>query len=137
MDVFTKEKRSEVMSLIKGKDTKLEVKVRSRLFRDGFRFRKNDKRYPGKPDILLPKYKTAIFINGCFWHGHKGCKFFIIPKTRTDFWTNKILNNKNNDNKNQKALKRSGFRVITLWECQLKKNFETLIERTKASLTAI
>ena len=90
MDVFTKEKRSEVMSRIKGKDTVLEISFRKLLHKEGFRFRKNDKRYPGKPDIVLPKYQTVIFINGCFWHGHLGCKYFVIPKTRTDFWAEKI-----------------------------------------------
>ena len=127
MDVFSKEKRSEVMSRIKGRDTKLEVKVRSRLFKDGYRFRKNDKRYPGKPDILLPKYKTVIQINGCFWHGHKKCKYFVVPKTRKDFWINKIESNRRNDKKNKAVLKKMGFSVITLWECELKKDFDSHI----------
>ena len=127
MDVFSKEKRSEVMSKVKGRDTKLEIKVRQRLFKDGFRFRKNDKRYPGKPDILLPKYRTAIQIHGCFWHGHKGCKFFVIPKTRTDFWLNKIKSNQLNDKKNKIRLKRMGFSVLSLWECRLENDFEKQI----------
>jgi DNA mismatch endonuclease, patch repair protein len=133
-DVFTKEKRSEVMSRIKGQDTKLEVKVRSRLFRDGFRFRKNDKRYPGKPDILLPKYKTAIFINGCFWHGHDGCKYFVVPKTRTEFWVNKIQTNKKNDAKNTKLLKKMGWKVFVCWECRLKKDFAGWINKIEQKL---
>ena len=124
MDVFSKAKRSEVMSRIKGYDTKLEVKVRQRLFRDGYRFRKNDKRYPGKPDILLPKYKTVIQIHGCFWHGHKKCKYFVVPKTRTDFWLSKIKSNGRNDKKNQKLLEKMGFSVLSLWECDLERDFE-------------
>ena len=134
-DVFTKEKRSEVMSRIKGQDTKLEVKVRIRLFKDGYRFRKNDKRYPGKPDILLPKYKTAIFINGCFWHGHKGCKYFVVPKTRTEFWVNKINTNKKNDKKNHGLLKNMGWKVIIVWECKLNKDFENCLSKIKSKLS--
>lgn len=124
MDVFSKKKRSEVMSKIKGHDTKLEIKVRQRLFRNGYRFRKNDRRYPGKPDILLPKYKTVIQIHGCFWHGHKRCKYFVVPKTRTEFWMGKIEANRRNDEKNRKLLKKIGFSVLTLWECRLEKDFE-------------
>jgi DNA mismatch endonuclease, patch repair protein len=134
-DVFTKEKRSEVMSRIKGKDTKLEVKVRSKLFKKGFRFRKNDKRYPGKPDILLPKYRTSIFINGCFWHGHKGCKFFVVPKTRTEFWVNKINTNIRNDKKNHRLLKKMGWKVVVCWECQLKKDFVGWMGKIERKLT--
>lgn len=124
MDVFSKKKRSEVMSKIKGRDTKLEVKVRQRLFKDGYRFRKNDKRYPGKPDILLPKYKTAIQVHGCFWHGHKGCKYFVVPKTRTEFWMGKIETNRRNDERNRNLMKKIGFSILILWECRLKKDFE-------------
>lgn len=134
MDVFSKKKRSEVMSRIRGQDTKLEIKVRSRLFKEGFRFRKNDKRYPGKPDILLPKYKTAIFIHGCFWHGHKGCKYFIIPKTRTKFWKTKLETNRKNDEKNSNRLRNLGFSVLSLWECKLQKNFEQQLASTKNKL---
>ena len=134
MDVFTKEKRSEVMSRIKGQDTKIEVMVRSRLFNDGFRFRKNDKRYPGKPDVLLSKYRTAIFIHGCFWHGHKGCKYFTVPKTRTDFWLNKIDANRKNDIRNKKKLKSLGWKVLEVWECRIKKDFEAQIGKIKSKL---
>ena len=96
-DRITPEHRSWNMSRIKGKDTKIEVKVRSWLFSKGFRFRKNDRRYPGTPDIVLPKYKTVIFINGCFWHRHEGCRYATTPKTRTEFWMNKFEKNVEND----------------------------------------
>lgn len=116
------------MSRIKGKDTKIEVEVRSWLFSRGFRFRKNDKRYPGKPDIVLPKYKTVIFINGCFWHRHAGCKYATTPKTRTEFWLEKFERNVRNDELHRQQLEDMGWKVITIWECQLKRNsFETTL----------
>ena len=120
MDVHSKETRSYNMSRIKSSNTKPEEIVRKYLFSKGFRYRKNDKRYPGKPDIVLPKYKTIIFINGCFWHGHKDCKYYVIPKTNTDFWLNKINHNIERDQKQINQLKAEGWNVIVLWECQLK-----------------
>ena len=127
-DRITPEKRSWNMSRIKGKDTKIEVEVRSWLFSRGFRFRKNDKRYPGKPDIVLPKYKTVIFINGCFWHRHTGCKYTTTPKTRTEFWLEKFERNVRNDELHRQQLEDMGWKVITTWECQLKRNsFETTL----------
>ena len=125
MDVHSKEIRSYNMSRIKSKNTKPEEIVRKYLFSKGFRYRKNDKRYPGSPDIVLPKYKTVIFVNGCFWHGHKGCKYFVVPKTNTDFWINKINRNIERDDENQKKLCIMGWKVIVLWECQLKPNART------------
>ena len=127
-DRITPEKRSWNMSRIKGKDTKIEVEVRSWLFSRGFRFRKNDKRYPGKPDIVLPKYKTVIFINGCFWHRHTGCKYTTTPKNRTEFWLEKFERNVRNDELHRQQLEDMGWKVITIWECQLKRNsFETTL----------
>ncbi len=123
-DIYSKEKRSDIMSKIRGKDTKFEVRVRSYLFKEGYRFRKNDKRYPGSPDIVLPKYKIAIFINGCFWHGHKNCKHFKYPKTNVDFWKKKIRTTTERDLINISLLEEMGFRVITLWECELKRDFD-------------
>lgn len=125
MDVHSKEKRSYNMSRIKGKNTKPEEIVRKYLFSKGFRYRKNDKRLPGTPDIVLPKYKTAIFVNGCFWHGHKDCRYFVVPKTNTDFWLNKINANTERDKRNIETLKKLGWNVIVVWECELKKSLQT------------
>lgn len=121
-DHISPEQRSWNMSQIKGKDTKIEVQVRSWLFSRGFRFRKNDKRYPGKPDIVLPKYKTVIFINGCFWHRHEGCKYATVPKTRVEYWEDKFNRNIKNDMLHKQQLEEMGWRVLTIWECQLKKD---------------
>jgi len=110
------------MSRIKGKDTKPEMVVRRFLHAQGFRYKLHDKTLPGKPDLVLPKYKTAIFIHGCFWHGHEGCKYFVVPKTRTEWWLNKIATNKNNDLKAIVALQANGWRIYTIWECELKSS---------------
>lgn len=109
------------MSRIKGKNTKPELIVRKFLFSKGFRYRIHDKKLPGKPDVVLPKYKTVIFIHGCYWHGHEGCKYFVIPKTDTEWWMNKINGNKQNDKKNISFLETAGWQVIVIYECQLKK----------------
>lgn len=129
-DVHDKATRSYNMSRIKGKDTKPEMVVRKFLFSKGFRYRLHDKRLPGKPDIVLPKYKTVIFINGCFWHGHEGCKYFVVPKTRTDWWVGKINGNKTNDLLNINSLLELGWKAMILWECQLKpvNREETLLK---------
>ena len=121
-DVHSEEVRSYNMSRIKGKDTKPEMLVRKFLFSKGFRYRLYDKRLPGKPDIVLPKYKTVLFIHGCFWHGHEGCRYFVLPKTRTDWWLSKIDNNKLNDFQSVRALVADGWRTIVIWECELKPN---------------
>lgn len=121
MDVHDKETRSYNMSCIKGKNTRPEEIVRKYLFSQGFRYRKNDKILPGTPDIVLPKYKTVIFVNGCFWHGHEGCRYFVIPKTNTEFWTNKIETNRKRDIRKINDLQTLGWKVIVVWECQLKK----------------
>jgi DNA mismatch endonuclease, patch repair protein len=119
-DVHNKATRSFNMSRIKGKNTKPEMLVRRFLFANGFRYRLNVKTLPGKPDIVLPKYKTVIFINGCFWHGHKGCNYFVVPKTRTEWWLNKIKDTQKRDREAEIRLNVLGWKVITLWECQLK-----------------
>ncbi len=117
-DIYTIQKRSDIMSKISGKETKPEIIVRKFLFSKGFRFRKNDNRYPGKPDVILPKYKTAILIHGCFWHGHN-CKAGKLPETRKEFWQKKIGDNKNRDKKNKTVLKVDGWKVLTIWNCAL------------------
>ena len=109
------------MSRIKGKNTKPEEIVRKYLFSKGFRYRKNDKRLPGTPDIVLPKYKTVIFVNGCFWHGHEGCKYFVWPKNNAGFWKKKIEDNISRDKNVIEMLKRQNWSVIVVWECELKK----------------
>lgn len=107
------------MSHIRSKETKPENVVRKFLFSNGFRYRKNDKRYPGKPDIVLPKYKTIIFVHGCFWHQHPGCKAARIPNTNSDFWRDKFIRNIARDEKDQQILKELGWQVIVVWECEV------------------
>lgn len=119
-DIFSKDKRSDIMSKISNKNTKPEILVRKYLFANGFRFRINDERFPGKPDILLPKYKTAIFVNGCFWHGHKNCRTAALPTSNADYWANKIASNIERDKKVQIQLEQMGYRVFIIWQCQLK-----------------
>ena len=121
-DVHTPEQRSYNMSRIRGKNTRPEELVRRYLFAQGFRYRKNDARFPGKPDIVLPKYKTVIFVNGCFWHAHEGCKYFVWPKSNVDFWKRNINGNIQRDLRNNQLLSEQGWNVIVIWECQLKKS---------------
>lgn len=109
------------MSRIKGKGTKPEELVRKYLFSRGFRYRKNDKRLPGSPDIVLPKYRTVIFVNGCFWHKHEGCKYFVWPRDNAEFWKEKIQANVMRDERKQTELTAQGWNVIIVWECELKK----------------
>lgn len=118
MDVHSEKIRSYNMSRIKGKNTKPEETVRKFLFSKGIRYRKNVKNLPGKPDIVLKKYKTVEFVNGCFWHGHEKCRYFVMPKSNTEFWNEKILRNINRDNKTYETLMNSGWNVITVWECE-------------------
>ena len=120
-DVLSKEQRHQCMSNIRGKNTKPELIVRKFLFSKGLRFRLHRKDLPGSPDIVLPKYKTVVFINGCFWHGHDGCKYYTLPKSNVEFWETKITNNKNRDVLNEIKLKELGWRVIRIWECEIRK----------------
>lgn len=119
------------MSRIKNKGTKPEIMLRKALFARGFRYRVNVKSLPGKPDIVLPRYKTVIFVHGCFWHGHSGCKYAYTPKSNTEFWINKISTNQERDVITKHKLEESGWKVIIVWECELihGKNFGGLIER--------
>ena len=118
-DKLTPERRSWNMSQIRSTDTKPEEYVRKFLFASGLRYRKNDKRYPGKPDIVLPKYHTVIFVNGCFWHAHN-CNEGHIPKSNSSYWEQKLQNNIARDQKNYKLLKEKGWKIIIVWECELK-----------------
>ena len=133
-DVHTKAVRSYNMSRIKSKDTKPEIIVRKFLFSHGLRYSLHKTNLPGKPDIFLRKYKTAIFINGCFWHGHENCSYFKLPKTRTEWWKAKIKQNVSNDKKKQLKLLQAGYRVIVIWECEIKNKsvFNTIIEDVKS-----
>lgn len=133
MDNHSREVRSYNMSRIHSKNTKPEELVRKALFSKGFRYRKNDKRFSGHPDIVLPKYKTVIFINGCFWHGHEGCRYFVWPKSNTEYWWGKISSNIERDKLNYASLQKQGWRVIIVWECELKrdKREDTLCKLTE------
>ena len=119
-DIHSKETRSYNMSRIYSKNTKPEVMVRKYLFSRGLRYRKNDNRYPGHPDIVLPKYRTTIFVNGCFWHMHEGCSFFVLPKSNTEYWIPKLKENRQRDLAMQEQLINMGWYVIVVWECGLK-----------------
>jgi DNA mismatch endonuclease (patch repair protein) len=121
-DNHSKEIRSFNMSRIRAVNNSCEEIVRKYLFARGLRYRKNDKRYPGKPDIVLPKYKVMVFINGCFWHMHDGCKQSVLPQNNADYWIPKLQANRERDGANRRYLEQSGWRVITVWECELKKD---------------
>lgn len=122
MDVHDKETRSYNMSRIRSANTKPEELVRKYLFAKGFRYRKNVNTLPGKPDIVLPKYKTCIFVNGCFWHKHEGCKYFVWPKNNAEFWKKKINGNAERDIQQQNSLREQGWNVIVVWECEVRKD---------------
>ena len=126
-DTISKDRRSWNMSRIRGKDTKIEVRVRKYLFAQGFRYRKNVKDLPGKPDIVLPKYKTVIFVHGCYWHRHQGCKNCTTPSTNRDFWLKKFQANVDNDQKHKSQLEAAGWQVLVLWECEVEKHFDSLM----------
>jgi DNA mismatch endonuclease (patch repair protein) len=132
MDIWDKKKRSEVMSKIRSKNTKPEILLRKALFAKGFRYRINYKNLPGKPDIVLPKYKTVIFVHGCFWHGHDiGCIDSHIPKTNTQYWTEKITRNKERDKNNMIQILSMGWNVLTIWDCEIqqKDNIDLVIQK--------
>ena len=138
-DVHSSETRSYNMSRIRNKDTKPEELVRKYLFSKGFRYRKNDVRLPGKPDIVLPKYKAVVFVNGCFWHGHTSCRYFVWPKNNSKFWREKIIGNIARDQKNYELLRALGWNVFVIWECELKrsvmeKTLDALINNIKQGL---
>lgn len=137
-DVHTEAQRSYNMSKIRGTNTKPEVKLRKALFANGFRYSLHSKKLSGKPDIVLRKYNTVILVNGCFWHGHAGCQYFIIPKTRIEFWTGKIDGTIARDKINFEKLTGLGWKVITVWECELKtKKFEETLQRVINEIKSI
>ncbi|MFQ6791628.1 MAG: very short patch repair endonuclease [Thomasclavelia sp.] len=123
-DIMNKQQRSRNMSHIKSKDTSIELMVRKYLYHHGFRYRKNVKELPGTPDLVILKYRTVIFINGCFWHHHYNCRYATLPKTRKDYWLNKINRNVENDIKHYQELKQMDYKVIVVWECEIKECFE-------------
>ena len=131
-DVLTPQQRHQCMSHIRSTSTKPEVKLRHGLWKRGFRYRKNDSRLPGSPDIVLPKYRTVVFIHGCFWHGHKGCKYYTIPKTNVDFWMEKIERNQKRDQEVWRKLEAKGWSVVIIWECELREpRFEETVDRVE------
>ncbi len=133
-DVHTSQQRRYNIQQIKSTNTKPEILVRKFLFACGYRYILHNKKLPGKPDIVLPKYKTLIFVHGCFWHGHEHCKYYRVPMTRTGWWQNKIGRNQFNDTQAVKALKKMGWQVLVIWECRLKpgkmkKTLQKLLEK--------
>jgi DNA mismatch endonuclease (patch repair protein) len=133
-DIFDKEKRSQIMSKISGKDTKPELIIRKALFSEGYRYRLHRKDLPGNPDIVFPSRKKVIFVNGCFWHGHN-CKKAVLPTTNRSFWENKLTGNKVRDKRNLTKLNAMGWKSLVIWQCQIKKNtLETQINKVKAFL---
>lgn len=134
-DRMTPEQRHDCMASIHSEDTRPEQAVRRELWHRGYRFRKCVRTLPGTPDIVLPKYRTCIFVNGCFWHGHKGCSKFVMPKTRTEFWVNKIARNQERDLVNIQRLESIGWSAITVWECELgKSSIENTMEKIESML---
>lgn len=136
-DIMTPEQRSRCMAAVKGKDTKPEMIVRKYLFSRGLRFRVQVRKLPGTPDLVLSKYKTAIFVNGCFWHGHEGCKYFRLPKSNIEFWKEKIERNIERDKESTQALFDLGWKVVRVWECELrnKANREDTLNKIYNSIT--
>ena len=136
-DTMTPAQRHDCMSHVRSKNTTPEKAVRNELWRRGYRYRLNDRRLPGTPDLVLPKYRAVIFINGCFWHGHKGCSKYVVPKSNVDFWKVKVAKNIERDLQNAQRLDILAWTIITVWECELtKKNLEATTNRIEADLRA-
>jgi DNA mismatch endonuclease, patch repair protein len=134
MDIWSKEKRSEVMRRIRSGDTKPELAIRSALHRLGFRFRLNNNRMSGKPDIVLPRFGTAIFVHGCFWHQHKRCIDGRMPKSRPEYWVPKLTKNVVRDRRSQRQLRKDGWCVLVVWECQIERDMDAVLRRVLAKL---
>lgn len=134
-DVHNHKTRSFNMSRIRGKDTKPEIQLRSALHRTGYRFRLHDKRLPGRPDIVLTKYKTVIMVHGCFWHRHEGCRFTTTPASSTTFWNEKFAYTVNRDRLVEEALKSMGWHVLIVWGCELKASVDDTVQRIAGHLS--
>lgn len=134
MKEISKMKRSFIMSCIRSKDTKPEKIVRSALFKEGFRFRLHSKKLPGKPDIILPRFKTVIFIHGCFWHQHKNCKGGKQPQKNIEYWLPKLLRNEKRDIENESALSNLKWKVFVIWECEIRNNFQEVMSKLVSHL---
>lgn len=128
-DTLTRERRSWNMSRIRARNTGPEMQLRSLLHRAGFRFRLHAKQLPGRPDVVLPRYRSAIFVHGCFWHRHPGCRNATTPSTRREFWQEKFNGNVSRDARNRVALEVAGWTVLTVWECELKADAEGVVRR--------
>jgi DNA mismatch endonuclease (patch repair protein) len=133
-DVLTIEQRRRNMQAIKGKDSEIELQVRKFLHSRGFRFRLHDKGLPGRPDVVLKKYNTVVFINGCYWHQHENCDLSTMPKSRSEFWKDKLTKNKERDQRNLKKLKELGWNVIVLWECDIERKTATILTELETQL---
>lgn len=133
-DTISSERRSWNMSRIGGRNTKPELRLRSLLHRAGFRFRLHAKDLPGRPDIVLPRYRTVIFVHGCFWHRHAGCRNATTPSTRMEFWQDKFDGNVNRDQRNRATLEAAGWKVLTVWECELKAEADRVVDRISHGL---
>lgn len=127
-DVVDAATRSRMMAGIRGKNTMPEIAVRKALHHDGFRFRLHSSKLPGRPDIVLPRYHAAVFVNGCFWHGHVGCPYFRVPATRTDFWVDKITGNRERDELKRAALEATGWRTVVVWECAVRHDLDEAVD---------
>lgn len=136
-DHLSPQQRHYIMSSIHATSTKPELKLRKALWKHGFRYKINDKRLPGSPDIVLPKYRTVIFVHGCFWHGHKDCPRYVVPKTNTEFWVNKVARNQKRDEEKWRQLEAKNWSVIIVWECELtNKNFDVTTNRVEKEILA-
>ena len=134
-DAITTAQRHRNMAAIHSASTKPELNLRRELWHHGFRYRVNDKRLPGRPDLVLPKFRTAIFVHGCFWHGHKDCKYYTVPKTNTEFWKAKVARNQERDQEVWRKLEAKVWSVVIVWECQLKKvNLDDTVARVSAEI---
>ena len=136
-DIYSAAKRSQIMSLVRGRDTKPEKLVRSALHRSGYRFRLHRADLPGKPDIVLPFYHTVIFVNGCFWHQHPGCRKATIPQSNRQFWKKKLTRTLERDEQNRSDLREMGWNIITIWECEIRNLFNATMEHVQVQLRLI